>query len=318
MKRRELLVGLAAVASSGRAKAQSGPRKRIGVLFPGLLGRRRLDLITSGVRSVAIEPPELEPRSAEGSVERLRQFTAEFVSESTDAILAIGSIALHTAHAATRTLPIVALDLETDPVGSGLANSLGHPGGNVTGIFFDAPEVAGKWFQLLREVVPQITRFGLLYDSNIDEAQVNAAEQAARLSGAVTLRLPVDHTNQLPAAFERAMRLGAEALIVHSSPIFVDSAQQIGLLAIERRLPSVALFPISAASGTLLAYGPDNFALLPRAGAIAARVALGAVPADTPIERPTVFKLVINLQTAKALAVNMPSSLMAIADDVIE
>jgi putative ABC transport system substrate-binding protein len=249
---------------------------------------------------------------------RLRQFAADFVAERIDVILAIGSVALHTAYANTRTLPIVGLDLETDPVGSGLVRSLARPGGNVTGIFLDAPEVAGKWFQLPREVLPRIRRFGLLFDSNIDEAQVRAAEAAARDSDAQTVRLPVDHADHLQGAFEKAVGLGTEGLIVHSSPVFVDNAQRIGRLALERRLPSVALFPISAESGGLLSYGPDNFALWPRAGAIAARVAMGAAPEDIPIERPALFKLLVNLRTAKALAIDVPSSRVSIADEVIE
>ena len=118
-------------------------------------------------------------RNAEGDPNRLREFAREFARSQVDAILAIGSASLHAAFETTRSVPIVALDLETDPVKAGMVGSLNRPGGNVTGVFFDAPQIAGKWLQLLRDVLPSINLVGLLYDEHTDHAQMIAAEDAA-------------------------------------------------------------------------------------------------------------------------------------------
>lgn len=319
MRRRHILSFLTATLLGPAAWAQSPAPRRIGILFPGHLGARRLELITAGVRSVLPEmPPEIHHRSAAGDTAALHRLARELVDQRVNVILAIGSAALHTTYSASRTMPIVALDLETDPVSSGLVASFARPGGTVTGIFFDAPEVAGKWFQLMRDTVPRLTRVGLLFDAHTDQAQMRAAEQAARADGAQTVRLPVGHPDRLPDAFMTASAARAEALLVHSSPLFVDHAERIGQLALEHKLPSVGLFPVSAAAGALLAYGPDNFALLPRAGMMAAKVVRGASPAELAIERPSVFKLVVNLRTAKVLGLTIPSVLVANADEVIE
>ena len=213
MRRREFmaLLGGAAIAWPLAAPAQPAERtKRVGLLFPGVLGDHRLRLIRQGIDAVPQERGTtvlVEAQSAEGDVERLRSFAEAFAQARVDAILAIGSASLHAAYAATRTVPIVALDLETDPIASGMVASLARPGGNVTGIFFDAPEVAGKWIELLKDVLPRLATVGLLFDTHTDQAQLEAGEQAARSLGLGTLRFGVAHPDDLPGALRKAAEL---------------------------------------------------------------------------------------------------------------
>lgn len=166
-----------------------------------------------------------------------------------DVILAIRSDSLAAARQASQTIPIVALDLESDPVASGVAQSLSRPGGNVSGIFFDALEIAGKWIQIMREVLPQIGRVALRYDSHLDQTQFKVGESTARKAGIETLRLSIDQPSDFRGAFQRAVDVKMDAMLVHSSPIFVDQVAVIAELAREFRLPSIGLFPICAEVG---------------------------------------------------------------------
>ena len=182
-----------------------------------------------------------------------------------------------------KPFPIVALDLESDPIATGAVQSLNRPGGNVTGIFFDAPEIAGKWVQILNEMLPQIGEVALLYDLHLDQTQV-AGEDTTRNLGIATLRLGIDQPGEFRAAFQRAVDAKVDAMLVHSSPIFVDHASVIAELASEFRLPSIGLFPLYAKVGGLVSYGPNNFELLKQAGGIVGKILRGAKPAEFPIQ----------------------------------
>jgi putative ABC transport system substrate-binding protein len=235
-----------------------------------------------------------------------------------DIIVAIASGSLEAARRASQTIPIVAIDLESDPIANGAAQSLNRPGGNVTGVFFDAPEIAGKWIQIMRELVPQISRAGLLYDEHLDQTQLKAGEISAHKIGIATLRLGIDQPGDFRKAFENAVDAKVDAILVHSSPIFVDKAAMIAELAREFRLPSIELFPIYAKVGGLISYGPNNYELLKQVGGIAGKMLRGASPADFPIQRPIYLQFLINLRTAKYLKLTIPPSLSALADEVIE
>jgi putative tryptophan/tyrosine transport system substrate-binding protein len=234
-------------------------------------------------------------------------------------ILAAASASLRAAFEATRYLPIVALDLESDPVAAGMVASLSHPGGNVTGIFFDAPEIAGKWLQLLKDVVPHLASVGLLYDQHTDDAQVRAAERAASTLGLRSVRLPVNTPNDLVSVIgDGASKLKPDALLIHSSPVFVDQAKTISAAALRHKLPAIGLFPVNARTGALMAFGPDPLALWLHVGEIVGKVCAGVRPADLPIERPTRFKLIVNTSTARELGIPLSSSFLLIADEVAE
>jgi putative ABC transport system substrate-binding protein len=252
MQRREFisLIGGAAVVLplAGRAQQNSGPRK-IGVLFPGILGADRERLINEGLtKELGGKKAILVVRSSEGDDRLLGKYASELAA-GVDVILAIASVSLVAARQASQTIPIVALDLESDPIATGVVESLNRPGGNVTGIFLDAPEIAGKWIQIIREVLPGIKKVALLYDLHLDQTQLKSGENTARKIGIETLRLGINQPSEFRSAFQRAVDAKVDAMLVHSSPIFVDQAAVIAELAIEFRLPSIGLFPIYAKAG---------------------------------------------------------------------
>ena len=321
MKRRDFvtLLGAALMASpSASFSQQAGAAKKVGVLFPGRLGPDRERLITEGLSNeLGSQKAVLLPRSSEGDDQLLAKYAHELAAV-VDVMLAIGSVSLVAARQASKTLPIVALDLEADPIAIGAAQSLNRPGGNVTGVFLDAPEIAGKWIQIIREVVPRVQKVALLFDLHLDQTQLKSAEAIAGKVGIETLRLGIDRTEELRSAFQRAIDAKVDAVVVHSSPVFVDHAAAIAELAREFRLPSIGLFPIYTKAGGLISYGPNNFELFKQAGGIAGKILRGANPADFPIQRPVYLSLLINIQTAKLLQINIPPSLSALADEVIE
>jgi len=319
MKRREFigLVGGAMALPLVALAQNSGPRK-IGVLFPGVLGADRERLISEGLISeLGSEKFILIVRSAEGNDELLAKYANELAA-SMDVIIAIASGSLIAARQASQTVPIVALDLESDPIATGAARSLNRPGGNVTGIFLDAPEITGKWIQIIREVLPQIHKVALLYDTHLDQTQLKSGEDTARKIGIETLRLGIDQPGEFRNAFQRAVEAKVDAMLVHSSPIFVDQAPVIAELSREFRLPSIGLFPIYAKVGGLISYGPNNFELIKQAGGIAGKILRGAKPAEFPIQRPIYVSFLINMRAAKLLHLTIPPSLSALADEVIE
>jgi putative tryptophan/tyrosine transport system substrate-binding protein len=321
MKRREFITFLSGAVTGWplvvRAQQNIGSRK-VGVLFPGVLGADRERLIAEGLLGeLGGEKAVLVVRSAGGDGQLLRKYAAEFVS-SVDVILAIASDSLAAARQASQTIPIVALDLESDPVASGVVQSLNRPGGNVTGIFFDAPEIAGKWIQIIKEVLPKAGRVALLYDSHLDQTQLKSGESTARKAGIETIRLGIDQPSDFRWAFQRAVDAKIDAMLVHSSPIFVDQAAVIAELGREFRLPSIGLFPIYAKVGGLISYGPNNFELLKQVGGIVGKILHGAKPAEFPIQRPIYLSFLINMHTARLLQLTIPPSLSALADEVIE
>ena len=321
MKRRAFIAGLGGAAAwpvVARAQQNSGLRK-VGVLFPGVLGDERERLITEGLISeLGGEKAVLLVRSAGGNSQLLGKYASELVADRVDVILAIASGSLEAARQASQTIPIVAVDLESDPIATAGAQSLNRPGGNVTGFFFDAPEIAGKWVQIIKEMLPQIGKVALLYDLHLDQTQVKAGEDTTRNIGIATLRLGIDQPSEFRGAFQRAVDAKVDAMLIHSSPIFVDQASVIAELANEFRLPSIGLFPVYAKAGGLVSYGPNNFDLLKQAGGIVGKILRGAKPAEFPIQRPVYVRFLINMRTAKLLQLTVPPSLSAVADEVIE
>ena len=216
------------------------------------------------------------------------------------------------------TIPIIAIDLESDPVASGLATSLARPGGNVTGIFLDLPELAGKQIQLLREVVPTLTRLAVLFDERASGPQLRAASIAAQTIGVSVDAIAVRTAADLDDAIPRAMKSRPQAVLVLTGPFFFPNLGRIAKSAQLHHLPSASIFPAMAEAGGLLGYGPDQGELFRQAAKYVDRILKGARPADLPIERPIRFQLALNLQTAKTLGLTIPPSLLARADQVIE
>jgi putative tryptophan/tyrosine transport system substrate-binding protein len=260
----------------------------------------------------------IEERLHGSAVERADEFAHEFVGLKCKAIMAGTPYAIRAATKATRTIPIIGVDLESDPVASGLVKSVARPGGNFTGFFLDIPDLGGKQIELLMEAVRQVSRIAVVWDETIGEVQFHAAETAPRPPGVELLSFPIRRVEDFSTAFERAVQARAQGLILLSSPMIFLQRTNIAATALEARMPTISLFTAYPTVGGLMAYGP-NFPLLYRqAASYVGKILAGANPGELPIQRPTTFELVINLKTAKALGVDVAPTLLARADQVIE
>jgi putative tryptophan/tyrosine transport system substrate-binding protein len=261
---------------------------------------------------------ELVSRVAEGDPARLPALASDIVAQKIDVLFAAGPAAVRAAHTAAAKLPVVALDLETDPVDSGLVSSLSHPGGNVTGVFFDFPDFGTKWLELLREVLPKLSRLAVLWDPSTGPVQLNAVERVAGSMGFSLRVIEVKDAGNIEEAFRTARAENAEGVMLLSSPLFGSHPATSAKLALAYRFPAITMFPEFAQAGGLIAYGPNISDLFRQAGAMVAKVLAGAAPADLPVERPIRFQLVINLRTAQSLGIDVPPGLPLRADEVIE
>jgi putative tryptophan/tyrosine transport system substrate-binding protein len=225
---------------------------------------------------------------------------------------------IEAARAATTELPIVANDLESDPVASGYAASLAHPGGNLTGLFLDAPTLCGKWLQLITEIVPNVKKVAVLWDATTGTYQLDAIKAAATTASVELLVMEFRDAAGLDTALEAGLEQGPQVVIQLGSPLIRQAGTRTGEMLSTRRIPGISQFRTFPDGGGLISYGPDLIYLYRRVGPIVGRILRGARPADLPIERPTKFELVINLKTAKALSLDVPLHLQQLADEVIE
>jgi len=260
----------------------------------------------------------LEIRSAGGKPEGLVALAAELVQRKVDFIIALGPAALKAARDATGTIPIVAFDLETDPVAGGFAASLARPGANVTGLFLDHPGLTGKWLELIREADPKVHRVALLWDATTGPWQLAAAKTAARDLGIGVQVLEVRSSADFDGALRGGVRAGLRHLIQLSSPLVDRNSKWTADFTLKNRIVAVSMFRTFAEGGGLMSYGADTRQLYRHAATYVDRVLNGTRPGDLPIEQATKFELVINLKTAKALGLTIPPSLLQRADQVIE
>jgi putative ABC transport system substrate-binding protein len=251
--------------------------------------------------------------------ERLRELATQLVTTGSQVIYAQGPYALRAARAASAIIPIVGFDHESDPVAAGYAASLARPGGNVTGVFLDQSEMSAKQLQLLIELVPALTRVAVLYDAAVASAQRDSVEGAASRLGVTIAPIVWRGPDTLPAALQSATQDGARGLIVLSSPHIHEQGNRrlVADAALKRRLPAIGMLNF-ARDGLLITYGPVQKDMLRSAATLVAKILDGAPPAGLPIERPLRYELVINLNTAKALALTIPQSLLLRADEVIK
>ena len=262
----------------------------------------------------------IEFRTAEGKVERLADFAAELVRLGVDLIVAGGPEAtLRAAWQATRTLPIVMVAVDYDPMARGYIAGLTRPGGNITGVFLRQIELTSKRLQLLLEIVPQASRIAVLWDV-FSADQWKEAEDAGQRLGVYlqSLELHNPPTYDFDSALAAVVQEGAEALFALASPVFFLGRDRIVPLAGQYRLPT--MFPARAwvEAGGLMAYGANHADMYRRAAYYADRILKGHTPADLPVEQPTKFELIINLKTAKTLGITVPPSLLLLADEVIQ
>jgi len=325
MRRRDfikVIVGSAAAWPLVARAQQPAKRPLIGMLAPGtrasngqwyaaLVDRlRELGWIEG--RTVAFEY-----RFAEGRPERFAEIATEFVNSNVDVIVTGGN-AVPAVRQATSTIPIV-FALAVDPVGSGFVNSLSRPGGNVTGLSLQGPDLAGKRLELLGELAPGRRRLAILvnvgYAATREElAQVQTAARALGLESAVW---EIRRAEDIAPAFDGA-KGRADALYVIGDALVTANAVLITKLALDAGLPAISSYREFAVSGGLMAYGPSVPAMFQRAADVVDKILRGAKPADIPVQQPTKFDLVINLKSGKALGVTMPQTLLATADEVIE
>jgi putative ABC transport system substrate-binding protein len=329
MIRREFitLLGGAAAAWPLAARAQQATRtRRIGILTPfpaeDAQGHTRLTAFAQALQQsgwTVGQNVQLDYRWGDGKPATMRKYAAELIALAPDVVLAASSAALAPLLEATRTVPIVFAGIG-DPVGAGYVESLARPGRNATGFTVFEYSIAGKWLELLKEIAPRVTRVAVLRDSSIaaGPGQFGAIPALAPSLG-VELR-PVDLRDA--DEIERALAAFAEVpnggLIISGAPSAFVHRGLIITLAARYRLPAVYNERSFAAAGGLISYGADSIDPYRRAAAYVDRILKGEKPADLPVQAPTKYDLVVNLKTAKALGLDVPTTLLARADEVIE
>jgi putative ABC transport system substrate-binding protein len=328
MRRREfitLLTGAAAWPLAARAQPPERMR-RVGVLIPQAAedpeSQARITAFAQGMQEsgwIVGRNVQIEYRWGAGDADRVRQYAAELAALAPDVILTSGASSVPPLLQATRTIPIVFCNV-ADPVGSGFVESLSRPGGNATGFMQFEYSLSGKWPEVLKQVVPGVTRAAVLRDP----AQVAGISQFAVIQAvAPSLGMEVIPINARDApGIERAIaafaRVPNGGLIVTSGPLSAFHRGLIIKLAAEHKLPAVYYRRLFATGGGLISYGPDLTDQFRQAASYVDRILKGAKPADLPVQAPTKYELVINLKTAKALGLEMPATLLARADEVIE
>jgi len=325
MRRREFitLIGGVVAAWPLAARAQQPKIPKLGFLYPGpsTVATTRIDAFLGGLRAAGYRVPEeveFISRFANGDPTRLAPMAIELVDQNVDVIAAVSTPVALAVRAATATIPIVAFDLETDPVATGMIASLARPGGNITGLFFDFPEFRTKLLELLKEVVPSLSKIAVIWDPNSGSAQLKSIEIAAEAIKVSLEKLEVRNAAEMKQAFDTAKRTDVDAAIILSSPFIGANAKLAAELTLSRRLPAVTLFSEFTRNGGLMSYGPNILDVYRHVGGIAAKVLQGSKPADLPVELTTNFELVVNLKTAKALGLTFPLPLLGRADQVIE
>ena len=319
------LVAGAIAASPLAVSAQQAERVfRVGVLSAGASGSNpELDAVSRDAfrRLGWIEGQNItfERRYAENHPDRLPELAAELVRLKVDLIMAGGTLAPLAAKRATTTIPIV-MTTAGDPIGSGLVSNLARPGGNVTGLSFMDPELAGKRLQLITEVVSRVSRVAVLWDAaNPYPALVfKETQRAAQTLGIEVQSLEVRGPDDFAGAFEAAKQQHPDALINVGDPLTMNVRKQITDFALANRLPAIYSLREYVAVGGLMSYGTSIADLVRRAAGYVDKILKGAQPGDLPVEQPTKFELLINLKTANALGLTIPPTVLGLADEVIE
>ena len=324
LKRRDFITvlgGAAAVWSLAARAQQAGKLPTIGFLGADasafspwtaafVAHLRELGWIEN--RNIAIEY-----RWSEGRTERYAEIAAEFVRLKVDVIVTVGS-AVPTVVQVTTAIPIV-FAVAIDPVGNGLVASLAKPGGNVTGLSLQAAHLAGKRLELLREVVPQLRRLAIIFNAGNAQPvlEMRETEAAARTLGIEVVPLEIRRVADFSPAFQ-AFRGNADALYVAIDQLMVANLMRILTLALGARLPTIFSTRDFVRGGGFMSYGPSYTERFGRAADYVDKILRGAKPGDIPVEQPTKFELVVNLITAQALGLEVPPTLLARADEVIE
>jgi putative ABC transport system substrate-binding protein len=331
MRRREFISALVGASVRPLAARAEQPKKvpRIGFLATGSLesseARAILNAFYQGLREHGYIDGEnviVEVRAADSKIERFLALASELVGLNLDLIVASNSVAGRAVQQATTTIPIV-IPVMGDPVGDGLVAGLARPGRNITGLTFLGPQLVPKRLALLKEALPKATRVAALwhpgaYGTRTMNDMMNEAEGAAQTLGLQLRLIAVRGTDELDKAFSAIADERADALMVFPSPMLFAERKRIVDLAAKLRLPLISMGKEFVQLGGLMSYGADITDSFRLSGAYVDKVLKGAKPADLPVEQPTKFELFINLKTAKDLGIDIPATLLARADQVIE
>jgi putative ABC transport system substrate-binding protein len=327
MKRREFIELLAGGTLAWPLAAWAQPAGRVARI--GFLGAAtaagyasRVEAFRSGLRDLGyVEGTNIiiEFRWAEENNQRLPELATELVRSGVDVIVSHGTPGSLAAKRATATIPVVMANVG-DPVGTGVVSSLARPGGNVTGLSFFAPELGAKRIALLKDLMPEISRVAYLVNPTNPSVVGPTLDMMETTAKALKIELrpfPVRVPNELATAFEGMAHANVQAVAISEDAVFIANAPAVAALMATRRLLSIGSNEM-ARSGGLVGYGVDSIAMFRRAAGFVDRILKGTKVADIPVEQATKFELVINLKTAKALGLNVPSTLLALADEVIE
>jgi putative ABC transport system substrate-binding protein len=329
MRRREFIT-LAAlgIAAPLRARAQQGRAlPLVGLLHPGFPTypgggvNTSLAGLEDGLRErgyVGGETVNIEARWGLGKPEALAGFAQELVQLKVDVLVAIARPSIEAARAATKELPIVAFDLESDPIESGFVASWAIPGGNITGLFLDLPGLAGKWLQLMREVVPEARRAAVLWDATTGDSQLRALSTVAKAKSLDLQVLEFHNATTMESALSAGLKEHPQALIQLGSPLINAAGARIAEIVASYRVPAISQFRSFADGGGMMSFGPVLPQWLRRLGNTVASILKGAKPATLPLEQPTNFELIVNLRAATAMGIPIPQALLLRADEVIE
>src|ERR1700730_3549131 len=293
MRRREfitLLGGLVVWPITAHAQQSAGKLPRIGVIQT--FRNENYDAFLQGLHDDGYVDGQnvlLEVRFHGSALDRLDEHAREIVALKCNAIFASNPYSIRAVMKATSTIPIVGIDLESDPVANGLVKSVSRPGGNFTGFFLDLPELGGKQIGLLMEAVPKISRLAVLWDATIGTIPFHATEMASRPAGVTLQSLPIRREEDINDAIEQAVRERVHGLVVLSSPLIFLQRPLIASMALSARLPTISLFTSFPKVGGLMAYGPDFPSLFKQAAGYIGRILGGANPGELPVQRPTTF-----------------------------
>jgi putative ABC transport system substrate-binding protein len=319
--RRRLVSAMAAGLAAPGLMAQA-PRAavKMGYLHPRTVAPNHPTLVilrAAWTKLGYVEGESVLLRSADDDVSRVPALINEMVRLGAGVVIVVGGAAVRAAHRATRTTPIVAIDLETDPVRAGYAASFARPLGNITGLFLDQPSIAGKWIDLLREADPDIERLAIVWDAGTGVDQLEIAKAVSRSKGFEAVVLELGAIRDFEQAFRGLAGVPKAGIVQLSSPGSVLVAERFAAAATKYRLPAISFLRAFAQAGMLMTYGPRTEAYFARAVPIADKILKGEKPGDLPIEGPDRFELVINRRTAQQLGLKMPQSLLLRADEVI-
>jgi putative tryptophan/tyrosine transport system substrate-binding protein len=327
VKRREFIALLGGAASLPLAARAQGDRGRRVGLLQGLAAsdpewKRRFGAFKQGLQELGWSEGRnvtFEVRFADARPERLPVLASELVEANVDVIVTNAAQPIEAARKATSTIPIVMASVG-DALGAGYITNLARPGGNLTGLTLFSTDQSAKRLQLLKDIVPNLTRVAVLWNGNASghRLQLQEMELAGPGLGIALQSFPIRGADQIDMNLRAAIRANAQAIVTMDDPLIQSQRARIVGFAMQERMPVMGEFKAVPEAGGLASYGPNQIDMWRRAALYVDKIFKGARPADLPVEQPTKFEFVINLKTAKALGLEIPPTLLALADEVIE